>query len=127
MAKKTEHAITAATKTKGVEVLGRPCRIETANAHSKLLPIFVVISIILTLEASFIVYRKRGSAIKPQEAFELMAKLGNIEDVEQLDKETEKSLKIPSAMVVTYSMYDAKRNAAQVGRILHQNNNMCTC
>lgn len=65
--------------------------------------------------ATFIVSRKAGGAIYANEALNLLQPLGEIAKVKQLGKSTQASLNLPPSILVSYKMYDAKRDVVKVG------------
>ncbi|KAH8121130.1 hypothetical protein FP744_10002082 [Trichoderma asperellum] len=80
----------------GAIILGRPCRVEKATAHS-----------------CFIVYKLSGEEISRQEAFDLLSTLGTIAKVYPLDSRKQKTEKFPPAMVVHYKRYDSLRSVVK--------------
>ncbi|ODA78565.1 hypothetical protein RJ55_05947 [Drechmeria coniospora] len=82
---------------KGITILERPCRIEMARAHS-----------------SFIVYKFSGQRIRISEARELLDRLGEISKVEYLHEGIRAVADLPQTVVVTYRMYDSKRDPLRI-------------
>ncbi|KAM0260911.1 hypothetical protein ACHAQJ_002531 [Trichoderma viride] len=82
----------------GAVILGRPCRVEKATAHS-----------------CFIVYKLSGAEISRQEAIELLGVLGTIAKAYPLDPRSQKTEKSPPAMVVHYKRYDSSRSVTFEG------------
>ncbi|KAL6893413.1 hypothetical protein GGI43DRAFT_429998 [Trichoderma evansii] len=80
----------------GAMILGRPCRVEKATAHS-----------------CFVVYKLSGEKISRQEAFDLLSTLGTIAKVYPLDSRSQKTEKFPPAMVVHYKRYDSLRSVVK--------------
>ncbi|UNI24388.1 hypothetical protein JDV02_010138 [Purpureocillium takamizusanense] len=92
-----EEAQRAMREGKGTTVLGRPCRTEMARAQS-----------------SFIVYKHSGQRTRHSEASDLLRRLGEISKVELLEEGLRLAAGLPQAVVVTYKMYDAKRDPPRV-------------
>ncbi|KAL7818688.1 hypothetical protein V8C44DRAFT_318722 [Trichoderma aethiopicum] len=82
----------AAHHGNGAVILGRPCRVEKATAHS-----------------CFVVYKLSGAETTRQEAIDLLGPLGPIAKVHPLDFNSQKTDKYPPAMVVHYKRYDSSR------------------
>ncbi|KAM0465357.1 hypothetical protein ACHAPV_001403 [Trichoderma viride] len=80
----------------GAMILGRPCRVEKATAHS-----------------CFIVYKLSGEETSRQEAYDLLSTLGTIAKVYPLGSRSQKAEKLPPAMVVHYKRYDSLRSVAK--------------
>ncbi|KHO00969.1 Nucleotide-binding, alpha-beta plait [Metarhizium album ARSEF 1941] len=77
---------------KGMKILGRPCRTEMARAQS-----------------SFLVSKKSGMPITISEATTLLSQLGEVAKAEFADDGIQRSLGFPPSVLVTYKMYDARR------------------
>ncbi|KAG5998259.1 hypothetical protein E4U43_002462 [Claviceps pusilla] len=90
---KDDHAQNAVKFGKGMVILGRPCRTEMARAHS-----------------SFIVFKKSGDPTSLSEATDLLSQLGEVAKAEFLHEDIQASLHIPRAVLVTYKMYDNRRD-----------------
>ncbi|KAG6004696.1 hypothetical protein E4U21_000851 [Claviceps maximensis] len=90
---KDDHAQNAVKFGKGVVILGRPCRTEMARAHS-----------------SFIVFKKSGDPTSLAEATDLLGQLGDVAKAEFVHEDIQMSLHIPRAVLVTYKMYDNRRD-----------------
>ncbi|GAB0140955.1 hypothetical protein EsHS_00001563 [Epichloe bromicola] len=88
-----DHAQNAVKFGKGMIILGRPCRTEMARAHS-----------------SFIVFKKSGDPTSLAEATDLLGQLGEVAKAEFLQEDVQTSLNIPRAALVTYKMYDNRRD-----------------
>ncbi|EHK42949.1 hypothetical protein TRIATDRAFT_203475 [Trichoderma atroviride IMI 206040] len=86
----------------GAMILGRPCRVEKATAHS-----------------CFVVYKLSGEEISRQEAYDLLSTLGTIAKVYALGSRSQKAEKLPPAMVVHYKRYDSLRSVVKVYHIPH--------
>ncbi|KAK1255964.1 hypothetical protein MKX07_008223 [Trichoderma sp. CBMAI-0711] len=82
----------AAHHGNGAVILGRPCRVEKATAHS-----------------CYLVYKLSGAETTRQEAIDLLGPLGAIAKVHPLNLNSQKMDKFPSAMVVHYKRYDSSR------------------
>ncbi|KAL7790739.1 hypothetical protein V8C37DRAFT_417321 [Trichoderma ceciliae] len=80
----------------GAVILGRPCRVEKATAHS-----------------CFIVYKLSGAETSRQEAIDLLGILGPVARVYPLDPDSQKTGKLPPAMVVHYKRYDSSRSVVK--------------
>ncbi|UKZ74123.1 hypothetical protein TrVFT333_001782 [Trichoderma virens FT-333] len=80
----------------GAMILGRPCRVEKATAHS-----------------CFVVYKLSGAETTRQEAIDLLGVLGPISKVYPLDLNSQKTEKFPPAMVVHYKRYDSSRSVTK--------------
>ncbi|TFB03668.1 hypothetical protein CCMA1212_004767 [Trichoderma ghanense] len=80
----------AAHHGNGAVILGRPCRVEKATAHS-----------------CYVVYKLSGAETTRQEAIDLLGPLGPIAKVHPLDLNSQKTF--PPAMVVHYKRYDSSR------------------
>ncbi|UKZ60629.1 uncharacterized protein TrAtP1_001900 [Trichoderma atroviride] len=80
----------------GAMILGRPCRVEKATAHS-----------------CFVVYKLSGEEISRQEAYDLLSTLGTIAKVYALGSRSQKAEKLPPAMVVHYKRYDSLRSVVK--------------
>ncbi|PNP40257.1 hypothetical protein TGAMA5MH_07912 [Trichoderma gamsii] len=80
----------------GAMILGRPCRVEKATAHS-----------------CFVVYKLSGEDISRQEAYDLLSALGTIAKVYPLGSRSQKTEKLPPAMVVHYKRYDSLRSVVK--------------
>ncbi|EHK22530.1 uncharacterized protein TRIVIDRAFT_28754 [Trichoderma virens Gv29-8] len=80
----------------GAMILGRPCRVEKATAHS-----------------CFVVYKLSGAETTRQEAIDLLGVLGPISEVYPLDLNKQKTEKFPPAMVVHYKRYDSSRSVTK--------------
>ncbi|PHH64080.1 hypothetical protein CDD81_5073 [Ophiocordyceps australis] len=87
----------AMTMGKGTVILERPCRTEMARAQS-----------------SFIVYKISGQRIRLSEARDLLHRLGDVAKVEYLHEGLRISASLPQTAVVTFKMYDAKRDPPRV-------------
>ncbi|KAG6033795.1 hypothetical protein E4U41_006802 [Claviceps citrina] len=90
---KDDHAQSAVQFGKGMVILGRPCRTEMARAHS-----------------SFIVFKKSGDPTSLAEATDLLGQLGEVAKAEFVHQDIQTSLDIPRAVLVTYKMYDNRRD-----------------
>ncbi|KAG5982270.1 hypothetical protein E4U55_002129 [Claviceps digitariae] len=90
---KDDHAQNAVKFGKGMVILGRPCRTEMARAHS-----------------SFIVFKKSGEPTSLAEATDLLGQLGEVAKAEFVHQDIQMSLHIPRAVLVTYKMYDNRRD-----------------
>ncbi|KAL7938278.1 hypothetical protein V8C35DRAFT_330243 [Trichoderma chlorosporum] len=86
-------AIYAEKHGNGTVILGRPCRIEKATAHS-----------------CFVVYKLSGAETTRQEAIDLLGILGPIAKVHPLNLDSQKTENSPPAMVVHYKRYDSSRS-----------------
>ncbi|KAK1252582.1 hypothetical protein MKX08_003769 [Trichoderma sp. CBMAI-0020] len=80
----------------GAMILGRPCRVEKATAHS-----------------SFVVYKLSGEETSRQEAYDLLSTLGTVAKVYPLGSRSQKTEKLPPAMVVHYKRYDSLRSVVK--------------
>ncbi|KAL7947745.1 hypothetical protein V8C42DRAFT_342757 [Trichoderma barbatum] len=80
----------------GAVILGRPCRVEKATAHS-----------------CFVVFKPSGAETTKQEAIDLLGVLGPIAKVYPLDLNSQKKEKFPPAMVVHYKRYDSSRSVTK--------------
>ncbi|KAG6140987.1 hypothetical protein E4U12_005463 [Claviceps purpurea] len=88
-----DHAQNAVKFGKGMIILGRPCRTEMARAHS-----------------SFIVFKRSGEPTSLAEATDLLGQLGQVAKAEFVQENIQASLHIPRAVLVTYKMYDNRRD-----------------
>ncbi|RDA88972.1 hypothetical protein CP532_0632 [Ophiocordyceps camponoti-leonardi (nom. inval.)] len=88
-----EDARSALRLGRGIMIFERPCRTEMARAHS-----------------SFIVFKVSGQRIRLHEARDLLRRLGEISKTEYLNDGLRALSQLPQAVVVTYKMYDAKRD-----------------
>ncbi|RDA91439.1 hypothetical protein CP533_6288 [Ophiocordyceps camponoti-saundersi (nom. inval.)] len=88
-----EDARSALRLGRGIMIFERPCRTEMARAHS-----------------SFIVFKVLGQRIRLHEARDLLRRLGEISKTEYLSEALRALAQLPQAVVVTYKMYDAKRD-----------------
>lgn len=70
--------------------------------------------LILTLIASFIVYKLKGEPTNLREAADLLSQLGEVAKAEYLDEDTQISLGLAQAVVITYKMYDSRREPVRV-------------
>ncbi|KAH0497173.1 hypothetical protein TgHK011_004502 [Trichoderma gracile] len=86
----------AAHHGNGAVILGRPCRVEKATAHS-----------------CYVVYKLSGAETTRQEAIDLLGSLGAIAKVHPLDLNSQKTDKFPPAMVVHYKRYDSSRSVVK--------------
>ncbi|KAL7963133.1 hypothetical protein V8C34DRAFT_322109 [Trichoderma compactum] len=80
----------------GSVILGRPCRVEKATAHS-----------------CFIVYKLSGAETTKQEAIDLLGILGPIAKAYPLDLNSHKTENFPPAVVVHYKRYDSSRSVTK--------------
>ncbi|PFH58383.1 hypothetical protein XA68_13747 [Ophiocordyceps unilateralis] len=78
---------------RGIMIFERPCRTEMARAHS-----------------SFLVFKVSGQRIRLYEARDLLRRLGEITKTEYLNDALRALAQLPQAVIVTYKMYDAKRD-----------------
>lgn len=62
----------------------------------------------------FIVYRKSGAPIWEEDAFNLLDRLGAISNIEPLDEDLRKEMGLPPAVVVSFKMYDSRRDVVKV-------------
>ncbi|PHH74357.1 hypothetical protein CDD80_3118 [Ophiocordyceps camponoti-rufipedis] len=88
-----EDAHSALRQGRGIMIFERPCRTEMARAHS-----------------SFLVFKVSGQRIRLYEARDLLRRLGEISKTEYLNDALRALAQLPQAVVVTYKMYDAKRD-----------------
>ncbi|KAK9442915.1 Nucleotide-binding, alpha-beta plait [Metarhizium brunneum] len=77
---------------KGMKILGRACRTEMARAQS-----------------SFLVSKKSGMPTTIAEATTLLSQLGEVAKAEFADEGIQRSLGVPPPVLVTYKMYDSRR------------------
>ncbi|KAG8415298.1 hypothetical protein J3458_009157 [Metarhizium acridum] len=77
---------------KGIKILGRACRTEMARAQS-----------------SFLVSKKSGMPTTIAEATTLLSQLGEVAKAEFADEGIQRSLGVPPPVLVTYKMYDSRR------------------
>lgn len=69
----------------------------------------------LTLSVKYIVYKKNGEPLENAEATQLLQPYGDISKVEDLPAVVKRNLNIPpTSKVVSYAMYDAKRDVVKV-------------
>ncbi|KAL7804514.1 hypothetical protein V8C43DRAFT_320865 [Trichoderma afarasin] len=80
----------------GSVILGRPCRVEKATAHS-----------------CFLVYKLSGAETTKQEAIDLLGALGPIAKAYPLDLNSHKTENFPPAIVVHYKRYDSSRSVTK--------------
>ncbi|PWI71027.1 Nucleotide-binding, alpha-beta plait [Purpureocillium lilacinum] len=92
-----DEAQRAMREGKGAMILGRPCRTEMARAQS-----------------SFIVYKHSGQRTRHSEAADLLGRLGEISKTDFLEEGLRVAAGLPQAVIVTYKMYDAKRDPPRV-------------
>ncbi|PHH88397.1 hypothetical protein CDD83_7594 [Cordyceps sp. RAO-2017] len=88
-----DDAQTALNKGKGILIFERPCRTEMARAHT-----------------AFIVYKISGQRIRLHEARDLLRRLGEVSKTEYLNEGLRAVALLPQTAVVTYRMYDPKRD-----------------
>ncbi|KKP01504.1 hypothetical protein THAR02_06408 [Trichoderma harzianum] len=80
----------------GAVILGRPCRVEKATAHS-----------------CFVVYKLSGAQTTREEAINLLSVLGPIDKAYPLGSNSQKTEKFPPAIIVHYKRYDSSRSVAK--------------
>ncbi|RSL83801.1 hypothetical protein CEP51_004299 [Fusarium floridanum] len=90
---KPADAENALAHLRGVEILGRPVRVERCNAN-----------------LVFLVLRRDRSKVYLEEARSLLAPFGDIAKVEELDAATQERLNARNAVRVRFKMFDPYRN-----------------
>ncbi|KAL7916232.1 hypothetical protein GGI35DRAFT_26266 [Trichoderma velutinum] len=80
----------------GAVILGRPCRVEKATAHS-----------------CFVIYKLSGAKTTMEEAIDLLGTLGPVAKAYPLDSNSHKTEKLPPAIVVHYKRYDSSRSVTK--------------
>lgn len=112
---KDEHARNAEKFGKGMMILGRSCRTEMARAHCtyKCSPRKKPADP-LTYLASFVVAKKSGEPTEFDEAEKLLGQLGEVARVEHLPEDVQVAHGVSQAVLVTYKMYDNKRDPVRV-------------
>lgn len=68
--------------------------------------------------ASFIVFKRSGEPTSLAEATDLLGQLGQVAKAEFVQENIQASLHIPRAVLVTYKMYDNRRDPVKV-KLLH--------
>lgn len=111
-----DDAVRAERDGKGVLILGRPCRTEMARAHCKLI-LCDLHGVSLTNVASFIVFKTSRQPTEAHEASKLLGQLGEIAKVEPLEEGIQRALRLPPAMLISYKMYDPRRDVVQVSTL----------
>ncbi|RSL52085.1 hypothetical protein CEP54_011079 [Fusarium duplospermum] len=90
---KPADAENALAHLRGVEILGRPVRVERCNAN-----------------LVFLVLRRDGSKVHHEEARSLLAPFGHIAKVEEIDTAIQGRLGFRNAVRVHFQMFDPQRN-----------------
>ena len=86
------------------------------NASGKLRS-FMFLNSLLTVLVKYIVYKKDGEPIQDDEAVHLLKPYGEVAKVEDLPTPVRQQLNLPTgAKLVSYAMYDAKRDVVKVSR-----------
>lgn len=67
------------------------------------------------------VYKHSGDLITADEAVTLLRSLGEVAEADQLDGETQHSMRLPPTIVVRYKMYDPRRDVLMVSFLLRLN------
>ncbi|CAM1501663.1 Fc.00g036470.m01.CDS01 [Cosmosporella sp. VM-42] len=95
-----EDARRAAEEGRGLMILGRSCRTEMCNGS-----------------VSYIIYKQSGEVVLPEEAERVFRPYGRIAKIEEASMDLCTRLELPQALIVAYTMYDAKRDVIKaIGR-----------
>lgn len=109
-----QDAERAEREGKGIVILGRPCRTEMTRGQGLLSLTLLSPRWLTNLIATFIVCKISGQPTYPEEATRLLEKLGAIAKAERLPASIQQEMGIGPGILVTFEMYDTKRDVVGV-------------